>query len=50
MDINSVFSSVKSSELFGRYITNSHIEKCLNKIPKSRISDTWLFCRRATNL
>ena len=37
-DINKVFSSVKSSELFGRYITNSHIEKCFKKIPKSKIS------------
>lgn len=36
--LNSVFSSVKTSELFGRYITNFHIEKCLEKLPKSRIS------------
>ena len=35
---NGVFSSVKSKDLFGRYITNSHIEKCLKKLPKSKIS------------
>jgi len=35
--LKSVFSSVKSSQLYGRYITNSHIEKCLEKLPKSRI-------------
>ncbi|MFK7833418.1 MAG: M14 family zinc carboxypeptidase [Winogradskyella sp.] len=36
--MNSVFLSVKTSELHGRYITNSHIEKCLEKLPKSHIS------------
>lgn len=36
--LNNLFSSVKTSELHGRYITNSHIEKCFSKFPKSRIS------------
>lgn len=35
--LNSVFSSVKTTELHGRYISNFHIEKCLEKLPKSRI-------------
>jgi hypothetical protein len=38
--INSLYSLLKSPELFGRYITNSHIEKCLEKLPKSLISVT----------
>ncbi len=33
--LNSLYSLVKNPELFGRYITNSHIEKCLKKLPKS---------------
>jgi len=37
-DYNSLFSLVKTPELFGRYITNFHIEKCLEKLPKSSIS------------
>ena len=36
--LNDVFTSVKTPELFGRYITNSHIEKCFNKFPESIIS------------
>ncbi|MDN3493724.1 M14 family metallopeptidase [Winogradskyella bathintestinalis] len=36
--LNLVFPSVKNSELYGRYLTNSHIEKCIEKLPKSRIS------------
>ena len=36
--INSLYSLLKTPELFGRYITNSHIEKCLEKFPKSLIS------------
>ena len=36
--LNGVFSEMKVPELFGRYITNSHIEKCFNKFPKSIIS------------
>ena len=34
-DFNSLFSSVKCPELFGRYITNSHIENCMRHIPNS---------------
>ncbi len=37
-NLNSLYSLVKTPELFGRYITNSHIEKCFKKLPKSRIS------------
>lgn len=36
--LNSLYSLVKTPELCGRYITNSHIEICLNKLPKSIIS------------
>lgn len=36
--LNSVFYSVKTTELYGRYITNSHIEKCFHNFPKSIIS------------
>lgn len=36
--INSLYSLLKTPELYGRYITNSHIEKCLEKLPKSLIS------------
>ena len=36
--LNSLYSLVKTPQLFGRYITNSHIEKCLEKLPKSLIS------------
>ncbi|EDP69738.1 hypothetical protein FBALC1_09412 [Flavobacteriales bacterium ALC-1] len=36
--INSLYSLLKTPKLFGRYITNSHIEKCLNELPKSLIS------------
>ena len=36
--LNSIYSLVKTSELFGRYINNSHIEKCLEKFPKTLIS------------
>ncbi|NRB58904.1 MAG: peptidase M14 [Winogradskyella sp.] len=37
-NINSLYSLLKTSELFGRYITNSDIERCLSKIPKSMYS------------
>ncbi|WP_179019424.1 M14 family metallopeptidase [Winogradskyella forsetii] len=36
--LNTIFPAVKNPELSGRYITNSHIEKCLEKLPHSRIS------------
>jgi hypothetical protein len=36
--LNSIHSLVKSPDLFGRYITNSHIEKCLIKLPKETYS------------
>lgn len=36
--LNSLYSLLKTSELYGRYITNSHIENCLEKYPKSIVS------------
>ena len=36
--INSLYSLLKTPELFGRYITNSQIEQCLKKFPKTLIS------------
>ena len=36
--INSQYSLLKNPELFGRYITNAHIEKCMEKLPGSCIS------------
>lgn len=36
--LDSLYSLVKTPELFGRYITNSHIEKCLKKLPQSLVS------------
>jgi hypothetical protein len=36
--INSLYSLLKTPELFGRYVTNSHIKKCLEKLPKSLLS------------
>ncbi|MDG4715630.1 M14 family zinc carboxypeptidase [Winogradskyella marincola] len=36
--LNSLFSLLKTPDLFGRYITNSHIEKCIEKIPTSTSS------------
>ncbi|MBV7268164.1 M14 family metallopeptidase [Winogradskyella luteola] len=36
--LNSLYSLVKNPKLFGRYITNSDIEKCLAKYPDSIIS------------
>ncbi|MFC0605729.1 M14 family metallopeptidase [Winogradskyella pulchriflava] len=36
--LNSLYSLVKSSSLYGRYITNSDIEKCLEKFPQSIVS------------
>lgn len=36
--LNSLYSLVKNPKLFGRYITNSDIEKCLAKYPESIIS------------
>ncbi|WP_179006886.1 M14 family metallopeptidase [Winogradskyella forsetii] len=36
--LNTIFPAVKNPELSGRYITNSQIEKCLEKLPHSRIS------------
>jgi hypothetical protein len=37
-DLNSLYSLVKTPELFGRYITNSDIEKCFDRYPKTIIS------------
>lgn len=36
--LKSLFSLLKTPDLFGRYITNSDIEKCLKKLPDSMIS------------
>lgn len=36
--LNSLYSLIRNPDLFGRYITNSHIEVCLKKFPKSLIS------------
>lgn len=36
--LNNAFSLVKTPLLNGRYITNSHIEKCFNRYTKSRIN------------
>ena len=36
--LNSLHSLVKTPKLYGRYITNSDIEKCLNGFPESLIS------------
>ena len=36
--INSLYSLLKTPELFDRYITNSSIEKCLERFPESLIS------------
>lgn len=36
-DLNTAYTSVKESKLFGRYITNTHIEKCFNGLSKSSI-------------
>lgn len=36
--LNRIFTEVKTSELHGRYITNSQIETCFYNFPKSRIS------------
>ncbi|MCT4629139.1 M14 metallopeptidase family protein [Winogradskyella sp.] len=36
--LNSLYTLVKSSELFGRYITNSDIELCLKKFPESLVN------------
>jgi len=36
--LKSLFSLLKTPDLFGRYITNSDIEKCLKKIPDSMTS------------
>ena len=36
--LNSLFSLLKTPDLFGRYITNSHIEKCIEKMPTSTSS------------
>ncbi|WP_138434067.1 M14 family zinc carboxypeptidase [Winogradskyella algicola] len=33
--LKSLYSLLKTPELFGRYITNSHIEKCMKRIPHS---------------
>lgn len=37
-NLNSIYSLVKTPKLFGRYITNSHIEKCLHEFQKPIIS------------
>ena len=34
--LKSLFSLLKTPDLFGRYITNSDIEKCLKKIRKEK--------------
>jgi hypothetical protein len=36
--LNSLYSLVKTPKLFGRYITNFHIEQCLENMPKSLVS------------
>ncbi len=36
--LKSLFSLLKTPDLFGRYITNSDIERCLKKIPDSMTS------------
>ncbi|SDH57172.1 M14 family zinc carboxypeptidase [Winogradskyella thalassocola] len=36
--LNHLFSEVKTPELYGRYITNSDIEKCLGNLSKPKIS------------
>ena len=36
--LNSLHSLLKNSELSGRYITNSQIEKCIEKLPKTLVS------------
>ncbi|MDB9782159.1 M14 family zinc carboxypeptidase [Winogradskyella sp.] len=36
-DLNIAYTSVKESKLFGRYITNTHIEKCFIGLSKSSI-------------
>lgn len=36
--LKSLFSLLKTPDLFGRYITNSNIKKCLKKLPDSLIS------------
>lgn len=36
--LNQVYPSVKTSELFGRYLTNSHMEMCFKNVPKTNIS------------
>jgi hypothetical protein len=41
MDIHqlyALFNSVKSNQLFGRYVTNLHIESCFSSLPDSCIS------------
>ncbi|NRD20166.1 DUF2817 domain-containing protein [Winogradskyella eckloniae] len=36
--LNALFTAIKTTELFGRYITNTHIENCFSKFSESRIS------------
>ncbi|WP_179347774.1 M14 family zinc carboxypeptidase [Winogradskyella pacifica] len=36
--LKQIFLEVKTPELFGRYVTNSHIENCLDKLSKPIIS------------
>ncbi len=36
--ISSLYPALKTTELFGRYITNSHIESCLNNLSDAVIS------------
>jgi hypothetical protein len=36
--LNSLYSLVKTPKLFGRYVTNFHIEQCLKNMPKSLVS------------
>ena len=36
-DLYTIYTDIKEQGLFGRYITNSNIEKCLDKLPKALI-------------
>lgn len=36
--LNTLYTALKVPELFGRYITNSHIETCFNKLPFQAVS------------
>ncbi|WP_411895038.1 M14 family zinc carboxypeptidase [Winogradskyella sp. A2] len=36
--LNEEYSSIKEPSLFGRYITNSNIEKCIEKLDKAKVA------------